>query len=63
MRQMIKNIFWLTLSAAVLSLSACTTEKEKMDEHHFDNKLFINTSVPSEEILVKPSGAGVSVSR
>ena len=53
----------MTLSAAVLTVSACTSEKEKMDEHHFDNKLFINTSVTSEEILVKPSGAGVQVSR
>ena len=60
---MFKKIFWLTLSAAALLVSACTTEKEKMDEHHFNNKLFINTSSISEEILVKPSGTGVQVSR
>lgn len=63
MKQMLKNIFWLTLSTVVISVSACTTEKEKMDEHHFVNKLFINTSISSEEILVKPSGSGVQVSR
>ena len=63
MKHIVKNIFGLALSAAVLSLSACTTEKEKMEEHHFDNKLFINTSVSSEEILVKPSSAGIQVSR
>lgn len=63
MKQMFKKIFWLTLSAAALLVSACTTEKEKMDEHHFNNKLFINTSSISEEILVKPSGTGVQVSR
>ena len=41
-------------AAALLALASCQTEKEKLDAHHFDNKLYINTQALSEEILVKP---------
>lgn len=41
-------------AAALLALASCQTEKEKLDAHHFDNKLYINTQELSEEILVKP---------
>ncbi len=41
-------------AAALLILASCQTEKEKLDAHHFDNKLYINTQELSEEILVKP---------
>ena len=38
----------------------CTTEQEAMDKHHFDNKLFINTTQADDEILVKPSTKSVT---
>ena len=41
-------------AAALLVLVSCQTEKEKLDAHHFTNKLYINTQALSEEILVKP---------
>lgn len=41
-------------AAALLVLASCQTEKEKLDAHHFDNKLYINSQNLSEEILVKP---------
>lgn len=41
-------------AAALLILVSCQTEKERLDAHHFNNQLYINTQVLSEEILVKP---------
>ena len=41
-------------AAALLALASCQTEKEKLDAHHFDNKLYINTQELSEDILVEP---------
>lgn len=44
-------------SAALLGalvLASCQTEQAKLEAHHFDNKLYINTQNLSEEILVKP---------
>lgn len=38
---------------AIASLSGCKTEKEILSEHHFGNKLYLNTEDASEEILVK----------
>lgn len=38
---------------ALAAFSACKTEKEQMAEHHFGNKLYLNTEIASEEILVK----------
>ena len=34
-----------------------------MDEHHFDNKLYLNASNSADEILVKQTGSAVNVSR
>lgn len=34
-----------------------------MDEHHFDNKLYLNASNAADEILVKQTGSTVTVSR
>lgn len=43
----------IALAIAALSTS-CATEREKMDEHHFSNKLYVETGAPVEELLVKP---------
>lgn len=45
--------------AAVALLAACQTEKEAMEKHHFGNKLYIDTQVMSEDILVKAGGGDV----
>ncbi len=49
------------LGALALAVSfafvSCQTEKEAMEEHHFNNKLYINTQSVFEEILVK-AGSG-----
>lgn len=57
MKLNMNKIFGIAVSVAVLSLAGCTTEKQKMEEHHFDNRLYINTSAASEEILVKAGGS------
>lgn len=44
---------------AAAGVTACQTEKDSMQEHHFENKLYINTGVKTEEILVKPGGGDV----
>ncbi len=49
----LKHIFEIAAAAAVLAVG-CTTEKERMEEHNFDNRLYINASVNKDEILVKP---------
>ena len=46
-------------AAALLALVSCQTQKEKLDAHHFDNKLYINTQELSEEILVKPGHGSI----
>ena len=60
-----KNIlkYAIVLLASVLVLSGCQTESEKMDEHHFDNKLYLNASASTDEILVKQTGSKVEVTR
>lgn len=55
--KILKNLFGTVLSIAVLSMAGCTTEKQEMEEHHFNNRLYINTSANSEEILVKTGGS------
>ena len=55
--KILKNLFGTALSVVVLSMAGCTTEKQEMEEHHFNNRLYINTSANSEEILVKASGS------
>lgn len=55
--KILKNLFGTALSVAVLSMAGCTTENQEMEEHHFNNRLYINTSANSEEILVKASGS------
>ncbi len=61
MKNILKYGFALLASAAVLQ--GCQTESEKLDKHHFDNKLFLNTSSSTDEILVKQTGSAVNVSR
>lgn len=51
------------LFAAALTFAGCQTESKRMDEHHFDNKLYLNASNAADEILVKQTGSVVSVSR
>lgn len=53
----------LILFAGALTFIGCQTESEKMDEHHFDNKLYLTASASTDEILVKQTGAAVEVSR
>ena len=45
--------------AGLAVLAGCQTEKDAMEKHHFTNKLYINTGVSSEEILVKAGDADV----
>ena len=45
--------------AGLAVLAGCQTEKDAMEKHHFDNKLYINTGVAAEEILVKAGDAEV----
>ncbi len=61
MKNILKYGFALISVAAVFQ--GCQTESEKMDKHHFDNKLYLNTSASSDEILVKQTGAAVEVTR
>lgn len=51
------------LFAAALTLAGCKTESDRLDEHHFDNKLYLNASDATDEILVKQTGAAVNVTR
>ncbi|MBP3202841.1 MAG: DUF1735 domain-containing protein [Bacteroidales bacterium] len=49
-----KKIFYaVALLSALFAVASCQTEKEAMEQHPFSNKLYINTGVASEEILVK----------
>lgn len=60
-----KNIlkYGFVLLAAAVVLQGCQTESDRLEKHHFDNKLFLNTSSATDEILVKQTGAAVNVSR
>ena len=60
-----KNIlkYGIVLLVSALVLPGCQTENEKMDEHHFDNKLYLNASASTDEILVKQTGSKVEVTR
>lgn len=42
--------------------AGCQSEQDKMDKHHFDNRLYLTSSSVTEEILVKP-GETSEVSR
>lgn len=48
------------LAAAVALAASCTTEREQLDKHHFDNKLYINTQAVTDEILVKPTSSSLT---
>lgn len=45
--------FGVIALVAAVSFTACKTEKEAMEEHHFTNKLYVNMGTNSDEILVK----------
>ena len=45
--------------AALAVLSGCQTEKDALEKHHFDNRLYIETGSVTEEILVKAGDADV----
>ena len=45
---------------AALAFASCQTEKEALEEHHFTNKLYINTQTVSVELLVM-AGSGEMV--
>lgn len=49
----------LALAAAAVTFAGCSTDR---DEHHFENKLYINASTPFEEILFKQSTTDASSS-
>lgn len=61
MENLFKYCFVLLAGAVILQ--GCQTESDRLDNHHFDNKLYLNTSAPSEEILVKQTGSAVNVTR
>ena len=61
MKKTLKYSF--VLFAAALTLAGCQTESKRMDEHHFDNKLYLNASSATDEILVKQTGSAVNVTR
>lgn len=49
----------ILLLASAFAWVSCQTEKEALGEHHFTNKLYINTQTVSEEILVKAGSGNV----
>jgi len=49
----------LILAGAAL-LGGCATEQDKMDEHHFGNKVYLNISDAAEEIIVKATSTDIS---
>lgn len=51
--------YGLAVLIGAASLAACQTEKDAMSKHHFENKLYINTDVSSEDILFKPGATDV----
>ena len=53
----------LLLFAGALTFTGCKTESDKMDEHHFDNRLYLTASASTDEILVKQTGSAVEISR
>lgn len=61
MRSMKSIIYSMTAAAVVVSFAGCGVNDES--EHHFDNKLYINTSTSTEEILFKAASEEVTESR
>lgn len=53
----------LVILSAASVLAGCKTENDRMDEHHFDNRLYLTASTSTDEILVKPTGSTVEVTR
>lgn len=49
--------YGITLMAFLAALSGCQTQKSKLDEHHFTNKLFIDTQELTQEVAVKPNSS------
>lgn len=52
----------MALFSCLLAFS-CTSEKEELGKHHFDNKLFINAQSTDDDILFKPSAKTESAER
>ena len=46
----------IALASVGVLLSSCTTQKEEMAKHHFDNKVFINVDNTVDEKIVKAGG-------
>ena len=46
----------IALASFGVLFSSCTTEREELSEHHFDNKAFINVNNTVEEKIVKAGG-------
>lgn len=57
----IQTILLGTLAA--VALVGCESEQSRLDEHHFDNRLYINTSSAVDEILVKPTAESAFIER
>lgn len=55
--------YGILIFSALAFFPACETESERMEKHHFDNKLYLNSSSSTDEILVKQTGSAVEVSR
>lgn len=51
------------MAAALLALTACTSQQEEIDKHHFDNKLYVNFTSAKDEILVKPTAESAHITR
>jgi len=46
------------LAGATL-LAGCTTEQDRMDKHHFTNKVYVNATDAVENIIVKPTSSDI----
>lgn len=57
----IQTILLGTLAA--VALVGCESEQSRLDEHHFDNRLYINASSAVDEILVKPTAESALIER
>lgn len=47
--------YGIAVLSSLAVLAGCQTEKAKLDEHHFENKLYINTQQLTQEVAVKPT--------
>lgn len=52
-------LYGFSALAALAVLAGCQTEKDALEKHHFDNRLYIETGSVTEEILVKAGDADV----